>query len=87
MHAGNTWIAPDAHALLQNSSGPELTQREVEVLSLMAKGLRNREIAHRLGLSLNTVKAHMQSILLKLDAKDRTEAAVIALRRGIVHLS
>ncbi len=64
-----------------------LTPREVEVLRLVAGGLGNREIGHQLGTAAGTVKAHVQSILSKLCAKDRTHAVSIAVRRGIIHLN
>jgi DNA-binding NarL/FixJ family response regulator len=63
-----------------------LTPREIEVLSLVARGLGNKEIGEVLGTAPGTVKAHVQSILGKLDASDRTHAVTIALRRGIIHL-
>lgn len=63
-----------------------LTPREVEVLALVAKGLANKEIAARLGTAGGTVKIHVQNILAKLDATDRTHAVTIALQRGIIHL-
>lgn len=63
-----------------------LTPREVEVLSLVARGFGNKEVADVLGTATGTVKAHVQSILSKLGAKDRTHAVSIALRRGILHL-
>lgn len=63
-----------------------LTPREVEVLSLVARGLGNKEVGDMLGTAPGTVKAHVQSILSKLGARDRTHAVTIALRRGIIHL-
>jgi len=63
-----------------------LTPREVEVLTLVAQGLANKEIAARLGTASGTVKMHIQNILAKLDATDRTHAVTIALARGIIHL-
>ena len=63
-----------------------LTRREVEVLSLIARGFGNKEVGDVLGTASGTVKAHVQSILSKLGAKDRTHAVTIALRRGIIHL-
>lgn len=63
-----------------------LTPRETEVLSLVARGLGNKEIGQMLGTASGTVKAHVQSILSKLGAKDRTHAVTLALRRGIIHL-
>jgi DNA-binding NarL/FixJ family response regulator len=63
-----------------------LTPREVEVLTLVAQGLANKEIAAQIGTASGTVKMHVQNILSKLDATDRTHAVTIALQRGIIHL-
>jgi DNA-binding NarL/FixJ family response regulator len=63
-----------------------LTPRETEVLALVASGLGNREIAERLGRSSGTVKIHVENILDKLGASDRTQAVTIAIQRGILHL-
>lgn len=63
-----------------------LTPREVEVLSFVAKGYANNEIAERLGTAGGTVKMHIQNILGKLEASDRTHAVTIAIERGILHL-
>jgi DNA-binding NarL/FixJ family response regulator len=63
-----------------------LTAREFDVLRLLAQGERNREIADTLGLAEPTVKIHVNNLLRKLQAKDRTEAAVIALKRGLIHI-
>jgi DNA-binding NarL/FixJ family response regulator len=64
-----------------------LTPREVEVLGLVANGLGNKEIADKLGTAAGTVKMHVQNILEKLGAADRTHAVSIAVQRGILHLS
>lgn len=64
----------------------ELTAREREVLTLIAEGISNREIAQRLGITENTVKYHVNGVLRKLDAESRTEAAVRAARLGLVRL-
>jgi DNA-binding NarL/FixJ family response regulator len=64
-----------------------LTPREVEVLGLVAKGMANKEIATKLGTASGTVKMHIQNILAKLGAADRTHAVTIAMERGILHLS
>jgi DNA-binding NarL/FixJ family response regulator len=64
----------------------ELSQRELEVLELIAKGLSNREIGETLGIAEATVKWHVNIILSRLNVADRTEATVAALQRGILHL-
>jgi DNA-binding NarL/FixJ family response regulator len=64
----------------------ELTERELEVLALAAKGLRNRDIARAIGRTEATVKVHLKHAMAKLSAQDRTEAVTIALQRGIIHL-
>jgi DNA-binding NarL/FixJ family response regulator len=61
-----------------------LTNRELQVLRHVALGLSNREIGHSLGISIETVKEHVQNILRKLDVNDRTQAAVWAVRRKLV---
>src|SRR5579872_827224 len=81
-----------AHIVLRKIVGPvsgrptrsPLTARETEILRLIADGIGNAEIAQRLFLGLGTVKGHVRDILEKLSAADRTQAAVIALRRGII---
>ncbi|HWW87211.1 MAG TPA: response regulator transcription factor [Vicinamibacterales bacterium] len=64
-----------------------LTARETQVLELVAKGMGNNEIADQLGTAGGTVKMHVQNILEKLGAADRTHAVAIAIRRGILHIS
>jgi len=87
VHAGKRFIPQEVTQQL-NGYFPEvaLTPREVEVLSLVARGLGNKEVGDVLGTAPGTVKAHVQSILSKLGAKDRTHAVTLALRRGIIHL-
>ena len=87
VHAGQRRI-PEAVAqrLAERMGGPELTSREVEVLELMAKGLRNRDIGTTLDIAEGTVKVHVKRILSKLGVEDRAEAIVSALQRGIIHL-
>ena len=64
----------------------DLTARELDVLRLVAKGLRDKEIARVIGRTAGTVKVHLKHILEKLGAPDRTAAVTIALGRGIIHL-
>lgn len=65
----------------------DLSEREVEVLNLVAKGLSNKGIANRIGRTEATVKVHVLHVLQKLGVNDRTEAVTVALQRGIIHLS
>jgi DNA-binding NarL/FixJ family response regulator len=65
----------------------DLTPRELEVLTLAAKGLRNREIAQVIGRTDETVKVHLKHIMAKLDVGDRTEAVTVAFARGMIHLT
>jgi len=84
---GKKRVPPDvADRLAQNFSGEALTGREVEVLSHVSSGNRNRDIAQRLYISQETVKVHLKNIMGKLGAKDRTQAVAIAARRGIIQL-
>ncbi len=67
-------------------SGEQLTERELEILQLMAKGAANKEISAQLSISESTVKTHISNIFQKLGVNDRTEAVTEALRRGIIRL-
>jgi DNA-binding NarL/FixJ family response regulator len=87
VHAGKKRIPPDVAAhLAEHLTDETLTDREIEVLSHLAHGNRNRDIAERLFISEETVKVHMKHIMEKLGASDRTQAVAIAIRRGIIHL-
>ena len=70
----------------QNKAPETLSEREVEVLELMAKGTSNKAIASGLFISESTVKTHVQSIFQKLVVNDRTEAVTEAIKRGIIRL-
>lgn len=86
VHAGKKYIPARLAAQVAEYLGEEpLTQREIEVLHQVARGLRNREIADGLSISEETVKVHIRHILEKLSARDRTEAVSIATRRGFIH--
>lgn len=67
-----------------SDEGIPLTNREMQVLRHVALGLSNREIGRSLGISVETVKEHVQNVLRKVDVSDRTQAAVWAVRKGIV---
>jgi len=87
VYAGKKRIPSQLAArLAEHLSDKALTAREVEVLRLLAEGNRNIEIAERLFVSEKTIKAHVQHIMEKLGAKDRTQAVAIGIRRGIIHL-
>jgi len=87
VHSGGGPIPPDvARKLADRLTQPSLTEREVEVLRLVAEGLRNKEIAQRLGISDQTAQGHVKNILVKLGVNDRTAAVSVAARRGIIHL-
>jgi len=87
VHAGERCIPAEVGArLAERMSHPELTAREVEVLTLIAKGKSNKEIGSELSIAEVTVKLHVGHILAKLGASDRTQAATTALRRGVLHL-
>jgi two-component system NarL family response regulator len=85
--AGHTRVPADVAAkLAERVSSEALTTREVDVLRLIVAGHSNREIATQLYISEGTVKTHVNHILMKLGASDRTQAATTALKRGLVAL-
>jgi DNA-binding NarL/FixJ family response regulator len=85
VHAGKRVIPPEiAMELADHMMEDALTDREVEVLRMVASGTSNKMIASRLSLSEDTVKSHMKSILSKLGANDRTHAVTIAMKRGFI---
>jgi NarL family two-component system response regulator LiaR len=89
-HAGRATLSPEAaQALVETANQPpalglDLTERELEVLTLMVEGLNNTQIAGRLTVSTSTVKSHVSNILSKLGVASRTEAVTLALRNHIV---
>jgi len=85
VHAGQRRIPPEVAAELADHAGESgLTERETEVLRLIAAGNANKEIAAQLSLTEETIKSRVSSILAKLGANDRTHAVTIALKRGII---
>jgi two-component system NarL family response regulator len=87
VHAGEQLFGPEIAARLAERMQTEpLTARELEVLALVAKGLSNKEIGTALGITEGTVKNHLKRIYEKLQVTDRTEAAMLAIERGILHV-
>lgn len=87
VHAGRRWIPAEvAQALVEHLGQPGLSEREIAVLACAAAGNSNKRIGVQLGIAEDTVKAHMRTILAKLDARDRTHAVAIAIKRGILAL-
>jgi DNA-binding NarL/FixJ family response regulator len=85
VYAGKEYFPPEiAQQLVARAKHPELSPREVEVLRLIAQGRSNKEIGNALGIVEGTVKLHVKSLLEKMGAADRTEAATNAIKRGIL---
>jgi two-component system NarL family response regulator len=87
VHAGQTRLPPKLAARLEaRQQRPDLSAREMDVLQLLVKGRSNKEIAAALFVCEDTVKAHFRTLFVKLGVQDRTEAAINAIRHGIVRL-
>jgi DNA-binding NarL/FixJ family response regulator len=87
IHAGKKRIPSEIAAYLaEHYSDEQLTSREVDILRQLAGGNRNRDIAEKLFIAEETVKAHLKHIMEKLHANDRTQAVSIGVRRGIIQL-
>lgn len=87
VHAGRRAIPPDiAHEIAAHLDDDELSARELDVLRLVAEGNPNKRIGADLGVTEDTVKAHVRSIMRKLGARDRTHAVTLAYRGGIIDL-
>jgi DNA-binding NarL/FixJ family response regulator len=87
VHAGKKWMLPEvATDLAAHATDDALSSREIEVLSLIAGGNANKEIAAQLSITEETVKGHIKNIFAKLSASDRTHAVTIGLKRGIIDL-
>lgn len=87
VYAGKRRIPPAVAAkLAEHLPRMPLSTREIEILKLVAQGLRNKEVGGMLGIAEDTVKVHIKNIFDKLNVNDRTQAVTIALQRGIIHL-
>lgn len=87
VHAGQKYIPAEVGArLAERMNNPHLTERERQVLVLMTEGKSNQEIAAALNVSEGTIKFHVNGILRKLNVSDRTQAVLVALKRGIANL-
>jgi len=92
-HSGKTILSHEAsQALIQpdhfsGDMGSDLTDRELEVLELLAKGSSNAEIAQQLTISISTAKHHVRAILSKLDASNRAEAVAVAMQHNLIQKS
>ncbi|MGH8562836.1 MAG: response regulator [Gammaproteobacteria bacterium] len=87
VYAGKTVVSPGvASKLASRLREEELTPREVEILTLVGRGLSNKLIARALDITEGTVKTHVKNLLDKLDATSRTEAIAVAVRRGLINL-
>jgi len=87
IHAGKRYIPRHIAArLAERMMRTNITPRELEILKMLAKGLTNKQIGHVFGISDNTVRNHVNSIIEKLEVSDRTEAATTAIQRGIINL-
>jgi DNA-binding NarL/FixJ family response regulator len=86
INAGRQYLPKGVAARLhENENGMRLTRREDEILDLLGKGLRNRELGQVLGVSEDTVKTHLKSLFRKLEVSDRAEAVREGMRRGFIH--
>jgi DNA-binding NarL/FixJ family response regulator len=87
VQAGKKVVPPDVAAhLAEYLAEDSLTAREIEILQLIAAGNRNLDVANILSISEDTVKVHVKHVMEKLEANDRTEAVMIGVRRGIIHV-
>ncbi|MGQ0591784.1 MAG: response regulator [Gammaproteobacteria bacterium] len=87
VYAGKTVVSPGvASKLASRLREEELTPRELEILTLVGRGLSNKLIARALDITEGTVKTHVKNLLEKLDATSRTEALAVAVRRGLIKL-
>ena len=87
VHNGQQYVSLTvARKLVERMNNPVLSERELEVLRLMAQGLSNQDIGTALNIGESTVKSHVTRILSKLEVSDRTQAVIVAVKRGLVNL-
>jgi two-component system NarL family response regulator len=86
VHIGKKYFRGPIAASLEKTQPPHLSERELQVLTLVAQGLSNKRIAYTLDIAENTVANHLKNILSKLGVADRTQAATDAIQRGIIRL-
>jgi DNA-binding NarL/FixJ family response regulator len=86
VHAGEQYIPSEISMRMNGRVLSNLSTRELEVLALVAKGLSNKEVGASLNIVEGTIKVHLKNILAKLHVSDRTQAILVAVKRGIIHL-
>jgi DNA-binding NarL/FixJ family response regulator len=86
VHDGEQYIPPEISTRMSRRVVSQLSDREIQVLSLVAQGMSNKEIAGALHLVEGTVKVHLTNILAKLEVADRTQAILTAVKRGIIQI-
>lgn len=87
VHSGQQYVSLTvARKLVERMNNPVLSERELEVLCLMAQGFSNQDIGTALNIGESTVKSHVTRVLSKLGVNDRTQAVIVAVKRGLVNL-
>lgn len=86
VHAGEQYLPPEIAMRMNGRVISQLSSRELEVLALVAKGLSNKEVGAALSIVEGTIKVHLKNILAKLNVSDRTQAILVAVKRGIIRL-
>ncbi len=87
VHSGRTYVQSEIQEdFEQHPVSEHLSDREIKIMRMVARGLTNKEIAKNIGVSTETVKVALKNVFFKLDATDRTEAAITATRRGFLEL-
>ena len=86
VNAGEQYLPPEIAMRMNGRVISQLSSRELEVLALVAKGLSNKEVGAALAIVEGTIKVHLKNILAKLNVSDRTQAILVAVKRGIIRL-